>query len=191
MGSLGSNPRTYWSITIWEFASVGISPGLVSMRRLGASYICLAMSYLPISVGKSLWQLWSFGSFLFSTVSSQPGFCLTGVCVPQGDWQSAGGICSPEGTSEHRLSGCPIDVSTLLFFWLFLRPSGFAAVTLFLYPGFICSVFPLRRTRLLPSKMARYSFNSNIYWVPLSIRLSARYHEGQAHTKTLCLHSET
>lgn len=186
MGSLGSNPRTWWSITHLGVRILWGHPAFVSMWRPGASYVCLVVSSLPIYVGKSLRQLWSFGLFLFSKVLSQPD-PVSGVCVPHGDWQRDGHSYSPADTSVRRLSGCPVNVSSPLLSWLFLRPSGFAAEILFLYPEFICSVFHLWKTRLLPSKMARHSFNSNRYWVLPSIRPSARYHEGQAHAKTLCL----
>lgn len=125
------------------FASVEVNPGCVNIWRPGSLYVSLVMSYLPAYIGKSLRPFCSFVLFLFPKVFSQPGSCLTDIYVPHHDWQSDQHVYSTADISVHMLSGCPINDSSLLVSWLFLRPSRFAALTLSLYPEFICSAFPL------------------------------------------------
>ena len=133
---------------IFWLGSVWVNPGLGSIWRPSSSHICSVMSYLPIYMGKS-WRLaWGFMLLWFLKAFSQPGSCLTGVCVLHGGWQRGGHTYSPAETSVQVLSGCPRKASSFLvpwmgpslpglafrvrepIRWLFLGHSGFAVLTL-------------------------------------------------------------
>ena len=109
---------------IWRLASVWVNPDFVHIWRRGPAYICLAMSFLPIGIGKSRRQLWSFVLFQFPKVFSRLGSHLKGACVPHSDWQSDWHTYTSAHTSVHTFSGCPIGVSSLLVSCSSLDPQG-------------------------------------------------------------------